>query len=180
MKTNIVSNWWSLTLSGIIAIFFAFLAFYNPETLLTTIISIFGIIVLIVGIAMLIGTIGNIRNKQPYAAELIWSILTIIVGGILTFYTSEAVKIFVIIVGIWAILIGALQIYFMTLLEAPDKNRTPFLINGLISIIFGVILFFNPFSSAKFLLIISGILALIMGIFLIVLSFKVKNLEKKL
>ncbi len=180
MKTNLSSNWWSFTLSGIIAILYAFLAFYNPEGMLTKIIGFFGIIVLIIGIAMLIGVISNIRNKQPYGAELTWTILTIAIGGILTFYTKEAVSIFVIIVGIWAILMGIVQVYIMTRIEPENKSRNSFLINGIISIVFGIILFFNPFTSASFLLIITGILALFMGIFLIVLSFKIKNFAKEL
>lgn len=180
MKTSFTSNWWSFTLSGIIAILYAFLAFYNPEGALKTIIGFFGIIVLIIGIAMLIGVINSIRNKLPYGTELVWTILTIVVGGILTFYTKEAVSIFVVIVGIWAILMGIVQIYIMTQIDAEDKSRNSFLINGIISIVLGIVLLFNPFTSAKFVLVITGILALIMGIFLIVLSFKIKNFTKDL
>ncbi len=180
MKTNLSSNWWSFTLSGIIAILYAFLAFYNPEGMLKTIIGFFGIIVLIVGIAMLIGVISNIRNKQPYAADLIWSVLTMVVGAILTFYTKEAVRIFVVIIGIWAILMGVIQVYLMSRLDPDDKSRNSFLINGIVSIVFGIILFFNPFTMSQILLVLTGVLALFMGIFLIVLSLKIKNFQKNL
>ncbi|HDO27626.1 MAG TPA: hypothetical protein ENH02_05865 [Bacteroidetes bacterium] len=177
MKSNLFSNWWSFTVSGIIALLYALLAFYNPGEL-SKIIGFFGIIILIAGIAMLIGTISNIKNKQPYAADLIWSILTIAAGGILTFYTTQAVKIFVIIVGIWAILIGAIQFYIMTKLDTEDKSRNTFLISGIITIVFGVILFFNPFQAAKFLLLLTGVLSFIIGILLIALSIKMKSLSK--
>jgi len=179
MKNNPFSNWWSLALSGIIAILYGLLAFYNPGDMLTTIISFFGIIILVVGVAMLIGVINNIRNDKPYAADLIWTILTLAVGGILTFYTTEAVKIFVIIIGIWAILVGVLQLYLMTRLDANDKNRNSFLINGVITIIFGVVLFFDPFASAGAFLIVTGILAIIVGVILIVLAIKMKSLSKE-
>lgn len=178
MKTNPFSNWWSLALSGIIAILYGLLAFYNPGDMLTTIVSFFGIIVLIVGVAMVIGIINNIKNNKSYAADLIWTILTLAVGGVLTFYTTEAVKIFVIIIGIWAILVGALQLYLMTRLDPDDKNRISFLINGIITIVFGVILFFDPFASAGAFLIVTGILALIVGVILIVLALKMKSLSE--
>ena len=179
MKSNPFSNWWSLALSGIICVLYGLLAFYNPGDMLTTIISFLGIIILVVGIAMLIGVINNIINNKAYAADLVWTIITLAVGGILTFYTTEAVKIFVIIIGIWAILVGALQLYLMTKLESDDKNRNSFLINGVITIIFGVILFFDPFKSAGIFLIVTGILAFIVGIFLIVLAVKMKGLAKE-
>lgn len=180
MKSNFVSNWWSLALSGIIALLFGFLAFYNPEGMLTKIIGFFGIVILIVGIAMLIGVINNIRNKQPYAPDLIWTIITIAVGAVLTFYTNEAVQVFVVIIGVWAILIGSVQLFLMTKLDSSDKSRNTFLINGVITIIFGIIMFFNPFQSARFILILSGILAFIIGILLIVLAIKMKSLSKEL
>lgn len=179
MKTNPFSNWWSLALSGIITILYGLLAFYNPEDMLTTIVSFFGIIILIVGLAMVVGVINNIKNKKSYTADLIWTILTLAVGGVLTFYTAEAVKIFVIIIGVWAILVGILQLYLMTRLDSDDKNKNGFLINGIITIVFGVILFFDPFASAGAFLIVTGILALIVGVFLIVLALKMKSLSEE-
>lgn len=179
MKKNPFSNWWSLVLSGIIAILYGLLAFYNPGDMLKTIIGFLGIIILVVGVAMLIGVINNIKNKQSYAADLIWTIFTLAVGGVLTFYTAESVKVFVIIIGIWAVLVGALQLYLMTQLAPEDKNRNSFLINGVITIIFGVILFFDPFQSAGIFLIVTGVLAFIVGVFLIVLAIKMKSLSKE-
>jgi uncharacterized membrane protein HdeD (DUF308 family) len=179
MNKNPFSNWWSFALSGVIAILFGLLALYNPGGMLKTIVTYFGIIVLIVGAAMFIGVIVNIKNKQPYLTEMIWAILTIGVGGVLTIFTTEAVKIFVTIIGIWAFIVGAVQLYLMTRLDPEDKSKNTFLINGVITIIFGVILFFDPFNSASFLLILTGILALIIGVMLIVLSFKMKSIARE-
>ena len=109
----------------------------------------------------------------------IGTIITLAVGGILTFYTTEAVKIFVIIIGIWAILVGVLQLYLMTQLESGDNNKTSLLINGVLTVIFGVILFFDPFKSAGIFLILTGVLAFVIGIFLIVLAIKMKSLAKE-
>ena len=180
MKSNLFTNWWSFALSGIIALLYGILAFTNPEGMLNTIVTYFGIIILIVGISMLIGVISNYRNKQPYATELIWAILTIVIGGILTFYTSQAVKIFVITIGIWAIIVGSVQLYITIKLDKEDKNRIPFLINGVVTVIFGVIMFFDPFHSANFLLQITGVLALIIGMMLIYLSVKMKGMAKQI
>lgn len=179
MKSNPFSNWWSFALSGIIAIFYGILAFYNPGDMLEDIVSFFGIVVLIVGIAMLIGVINNIKNKQPYFGDLVWTIITIVIGGVLTFYTKEAVSLFVIMIGAWAILVGVMQLYLMTKLNSEDKSRTSFLINGVITIIFGVILFFKPFEAAGALLVVTGILAFIVGVWLIVIAIKMKSLAKE-
>ena len=89
------------------------------------------------------------------------------------------VSLFVIMIGAWALLVGGMQLYLMTKLDADDKSRTSFLINGVITIIFGVILFFKPFEAAGALLIVTGILAFIIGVWLIVIALKMKSLAKE-
>jgi uncharacterized membrane protein HdeD (DUF308 family) len=59
----------------------------------------------------------------------------------------------------------------------PGEKNT-LLVNGIITLVFGIILFFNPFESAKFLVVISGILAFIFGIVLIAISIRLKNVER--
>lgn len=180
MKSNPFSNWWSLAFNGIIALLYGVLAIFIPGETLLTIITWFGIVILIVGIAMLIGVINNIRSKKSYTTDLIWTILTLVIGGVLTFYTQRSVEIFVYIIGAWALLIGIVQLYMMSKLPDGDSSRNTILINGVISVIFGVILFFNPFASAKAVLILTGVMAFIIGIILIVLSVKMKSLSKEL
>ena len=178
MNSNPFSNWWSIAFNGIIALLYGILAIFIPGDTILTIIIWFGIVVLVVGGAMLIGVINNIRNKLPYATDLIWAILTIAIGAVLTFYTQRSIEIFVIIIGAWAVLIGAVQLYLMTKLEPEDKSKNTFLINGILTIIFGVVLFFNPFTSAKALLILTGIIAFIIGIVMIIIAIRMKSLSK--
>lgn len=178
MSPNPFSNWWSIAVNGIVAILYGILAIFIPGETILTIIIWFGIVVLIVGIAMMIGVINNIRNKLPYGTDLVWTIVTIAIGAVLTLYTQRSIEIFVIIIGAWAVLIGVIQLYLMTKLDPADKGRNTFLINGVLTVIFGIVLFFNPFASAKALLILTGIIAFIIGIVMIIISFKMKSLSK--
>lgn len=180
MKSNPFSNWWTLSINGIIALLYGILAIFIPGDTILTIITWFGIVILIVGGAMLIGVINNIRNKLPYATDIIWTLITIAIGAVLAFYTQRSIEIFVIIIGIWAILMGSMQLYIMSKLEAGDSSKNTFLINGIVTIVFGVILFFNPFTSAKALLILTGVMAFIIGVVMIIISLKMKNLSKEL
>ena len=82
------------------------------------------------------------------------------------------------IIGSWAVLVGIVQLYVATKSGLVPGEKNTLLMNGIITLIFGVILFFNPFASASFLVIISGILAFIFGIVLIAISIRLKNVEK--
>lgn len=177
MENANVNNWWVLTFNGIIAVLYGLLAMFVPQTTILTIVMYFGIVILIIGVAMLFGVVNNMKNKQPYAADMAISIVTIIIGGLLTFYTQKSLEIFVIVVGSWAILLGALQLYLLIKFEYSKGTKNILLVNGLLTLIFGVILFFNPFQSASILVAISGILAFIFGVILISVSIKLKNLN---
>jgi len=178
MSSKHLTNWWLLTLNGIIAIVYGIIAVIVPDTTVLTIVMYFGIIILIIGLAMLWGAIKNIKENLPYATDLVSSLVTIIVGVLLTFYTAKSLTIFVIIIGAWAILVAAVQFYLATRPDFIPSEKNTFLFNGAIALIFGVILFFNPFTTAKFLVVISGILAFIIGIILISMSIRLKNIEK--
>ena len=178
MSSKHLTNWWLLTLNGIIAIVYGIIAVVVPDTTVLTIVLYFGIVIFIIGLAMLWGAIKNIKAHLPYVADLISSIITIVVGVLLTFYTSKSLTIFVMIIGVWAIVVAAVQFYLATRPDFIPSEKNTFWINGTIALIFGIILFFNPFATAKFLVVISGILAFIIGIVLIMMSVRLKNLEK--
>ncbi len=92
MSSQTVNNWMVLTFNGIIAILYGLMAMFVPRTTLLTIVMYFGIIMLIIGLAMLFGVVNNMKNKMPYAADMAISIITIIIGALLTFYTQNRLR----------------------------------------------------------------------------------------
>jgi uncharacterized membrane protein HdeD (DUF308 family) len=62
---------------------------------------------------------------------------------------------------------------------AKGKNKNVFLLNSLLTLVFGVILFFNPFETVVALVFLIGALALIHGAILIYYSINLGVLEKK-
>jgi uncharacterized membrane protein HdeD (DUF308 family) len=176
MKSNAFSNWWVLTFNGIIALLFGLMAIFSPIDTLKVIVMYFGIIMLIVGVSMFFGVYNNIRNRRNYTSDLISSLITFGLGIVLTFFTQRSVEIFVIVIGIWAIILGISQlVIMMNIQSAADKRML--LINGIITLGFGILLFFIPFETASIFVILIGILALVIGVILIALSIKLKSLQ---
>ena len=70
MSSKRLSNWWLLTLNGIIAIVYGIIAIFVPDTYMVAMVMYFGIIILIIGFAMLWGAINSIRDNLPYATDL--------------------------------------------------------------------------------------------------------------
>jgi len=176
MKPNFFINWWVFTLNGIIALLYGLLAIFAPSDTLQVIITYFGVVVLIIGVAILIGAINNAKKGYAYISDLITAIVGISIGAVLAFYTTEALKIFMFIVGGWAVLIGVLQLYLLLSEELTPGSKKTLLINAIITLAFGVLLFFTPLESASVLVVLSGIMAFVIGIILIVVGLQLKNL----
>jgi uncharacterized membrane protein HdeD (DUF308 family) len=178
--SNLKNNWKTLALNGVIALLYGFLALFVPEATVVAIAMYFGIVILLIGVIMLIEAIGNIRKNVPWLSAMIWAVITLIVGGMITFNTEETLSLFVIIIGSWAIIVAILQLYMVTQVDLSKNRKNSMIFNGILMLLFGIILFFNPFQSAAFLVVLSGIIAVVMGILLIVLAFNLKSLIEEI
>ncbi len=57
-------------------------------------------------------------------------------------------------------------------------TKTFFVINAVVSLIFGLLLVIDPFNAAKTLIVLSGILALFFGFVMIWFAFSLRELQK--
>jgi len=168
-------NWWVLAFNGLIALLFGLMAIFSPLDTLKVIIMYFGIVMLIVGIAMLFGVYSSMKNKLNYGTDLISALVTIALGIVLAFFTEKTLQIFVIVIGIWAIMLGIGQLLIMKDLESKGDKKFLFY-SGLFTLVFGGLLFFNPFALASIFVVIAGVMSTIIGLVLISFAFKLKNL----
>ena len=82
------------------------------------------------------------------------------------------------VVAFWAIMSGIFQIYNAVKLRKIIENELYSILNGAVSLIFGLMILFNVVASAEALIMVFGFFAVISGLLLIALSFKVKGLNK--
>lgn len=170
------SNWLTFLINGIIALIIGGLLVFVPGDTILTITRYFAILLLLAGVVMLILAIRNIRAETPYILLLVEALAAILVGSLLLFYTRQSLEFFVIVMGIWALIIGAVQVILAMKFKDKLGSYSILLINGLLTVLLGILLFFNPFTSIKLLGIIVGILALSVGVLLIYFSFKIKQI----
>lgn len=175
MKDHKNQNWRMLLYNGLIALLYGVLAIFASEALILTIVTYLGILILIAGLAMLYGVYSNFKHDLPYGFDLVQALIVFILGVLLAFFSRQSLLIFVILIGSWAVLMGAVQLYYAFSLPSEYSGKNSFIINGLITLVFGVALFFNPFDMANYMVILTGILALLVGVTLIFLAFKLKS-----
>jgi uncharacterized membrane protein HdeD (DUF308 family) len=178
MKTKSYKNWWFLALNGMIAVLFGILLTFFPQKVIETIVSLIGIGLLIVGAIQLIAGIYNIKKDKAAGMILSESILFLAMGlALLIISTETAMKIIFILFGIWAIIIGIIQLVIIINVKGPLSNKNLLLFNSLLTIVVGIIMFFKPLEWAAFLIVLIGIFIILFGILLIYFSFILRSVN---
>lgn len=179
MKTFFVNNWWSFIFNGALAVIYGLLALIIPKEVLEVMVKYTGILILIAGVVLLLIAVYKIRSQHSYSGTLILSVILLAAGGFVTFKTTATVQVIVIVIGFWALLTGLLQLLSFISFNQILTNKWAILLNILLTIGFGIVMIFNPFATARILIVISGMMALFSGLLYFWYAFKMKGLKNK-
>jgi len=171
-------NWIIFVVNGLIAILFGLLALLVPTETIVTLTKYFGIILLLGGLIMFFFSYKNMKAGKTYMLLMAEAILAMVIGAVIAFYPKGSLQIFLILVGIWAAIMGLLQIIVAVQMRKKVSNHSMFTLNGVITLVFGLLLFYNPMGTIKALMVVIGLLALAAGVLLVYLGFKVKGIKE--
>jgi uncharacterized membrane protein HdeD (DUF308 family) len=177
MATRKFSNWWFLAINGVIFTLFGILIVMLTEEAIKTLLLYIGFMMFAVGGILLVVGINQVRKDKSAAMLLIEAIASLAIGIALVFFPQSSVELFLILIGIWAIIIGIIQLVVIVNIKGVVASKNIIMINALLTIGLGVALLFNPFSWALFIVKIIGILAALFGVLLIYFSFVLKSLK---
>jgi uncharacterized membrane protein HdeD (DUF308 family) len=176
MLDVLTQKWWTVALRGILAIVFGIVALAFPGITLVSLALVFGAYVFVDGVFAIVGAFGH-RGR-----EAVWYVLDGILGiavGVATFFfpaiTAQAL---VFLIGLWAILTGIFEV--VAGFELPVSRDWLLALAGVLSIVFGVLVFANPGSGAVAVVWLIGIYAVMFGVTLLVFSLRLRGLRSKL
>ena len=169
-------HWWVPVIRGIAAILFGVIAFAYPGLTVALLVLLFGAWVLVDGVFRVIGAIGHRASDKEWGFDLIIGIVGIIIG-FLTFHAPAITALALIIyIAAWALMIGATEIALAIKLRREIKGEWFLILMGLVSIIFAVMLLWNPLPGALALVWLIGSYAIVFGILGIILGFRLRRL----
>ena len=172
---TLVQNWWLFTLRGIFAIVFGLLALIFPGPTMLSLVILFSAYMLVDGIFGIISAVRAIRRKEDRWGLLIFEGLIDIAVGILAFlWPGITVLAFVLLVGAWAIVTGAVMTAAGFRLNV-SHGRWWLVLSGLLSLGFGTLLVIIPLIGAVVLTWWIGAYALAFGVALVIFSFKLRS-----
>jgi len=172
---TLVQNWWLFTLRGIFAIVFGLLALIFPGPTMLSLVILFSAYMLVDGIFGIISAVRAIRRKEDRWGLLIFEGLIDIAVGILAFlWPGITVVAFVLLVGAWAIVTGAVMTAAGFRLNV-SHGRWWLVLSGVLSLAFGTLLVIIPLIGAIVLTWWIGAYALAFGVALVIFSFKLRS-----
>ncbi len=169
-------NWWLLTLKGLFAIIFGIFALFVPNVTLTVLMEYFGILVLLSGLFLIIGSFTHMKSNRHWTSWLFEGILDIIVGAVIMLYPTLTIDLFIILMGIWAITVGFTQLFNTFNAHKAGRAKWLMLLNALVVIVFGLVLFINPTESQMALTYLVGAFSLVFGLLITIYSFQLQKL----
>lgn len=168
-------NWWLLALRGLAGVLFGILAFIWPGITLVALVFLFGAFALVNGILSLI-LAWNAPKGFPRFGSLILGGILGIAAGIITFFLPGITALgLLIMIAAWAIATGILEIVAAINLRKVITNEWLWVLAGILSVIFGVLLLLQPAAGALVLVWWIGAYALVFGIVLMILAFRLRR-----
>ena len=167
--------WLLVLLRGLAAIVFGILAWAWPGVTLITLVLFWGAYALVDGVAALVGGWQTKDSGKP-----MWQIVLVgivgIAAGIFTFVQPGVTAVaLLILIAAWAIVNGVFEIAAAIRLRKEIDNEWLLILSGVLSIAFGIFMIVNPGAGAMAVLWLIGVFAIAYGALLVMLSFKLKK-----
>ncbi|HMQ98622.1 MAG TPA: DUF308 domain-containing protein [Ignavibacteria bacterium] len=173
MLETLQKNWWLIAVRGVLAIVFGILALASPYIVIFSLITFFAFFAILSGFFILtLAFLGETDNK---GLRIIEGLIFLGAGIVVLLNPVSALGGIMIFIAAWAILSGLVHIVGAIKMRKVITNEWLMILNGVISIIFGILLAGNLIQGAGVMLMVFGAFAILSGIFSIMLSFRIKT-----
>jgi len=170
-------HWWQVAVRGLIALIFGIMVLAWPGVALAILAIIFGAYVFVDGIFTLVAAV----NYKAGAGRRTWLFIRGIAGiivGLITFFWPAITEIaLVLLIAAWALVTGVMELVFAFRANQNTAIRWMFAISGILSLILGFLLLARPIIGALVIIWVIGAYAVLAGILLIILGFRLRNVK---
>jgi len=168
-------SWWLLLLRGLAAIVFGVLTWLQPGISLASLVLLFGAYSMADGILGCWTAIVGRNDHKHWWVLLLGGLLGIGIG-ILTFLAPGLTALALLFyIAIWAVATGVLEIVAAIRLRKEIQGEFWLVLAGLASVVFGVLLMARPGAGALTVLWLIASYAILFGVLLVILAFKVRS-----
>jgi uncharacterized membrane protein HdeD (DUF308 family) len=178
MNLTIAENWWSLVIRGVIGVLVGILTFFWPAITLQALVLLFGAYALLDGVFSFIGAWYASRAHERWGVLLLEGIAGIVAAAVTVLFPAITALALVLIIAAWAIVTGVLEIVAAIKLRRHIQGEWLLALAGIASIAFGVLVTIAPLAGALVIALWVGAYALVTGVLMITLGFRLRSWAK--
>jgi uncharacterized membrane protein HdeD (DUF308 family) len=175
-----VRYWWTVALRGALAVLFGLAAWIWPDVTIRVLVLLFGFYALVDGLLALAAAMMGGRLASGRRGWLIFEGVAGVAAGVVTFIWPEITTLVLLyLIAFWAIATGVLEVVAAVLLRRELRGEWLLALGGIISVLFGLFLVIRPGDGAIAVAWLIGLYAIIFGIALIALGFRLRQLGQR-
>jgi len=172
MLAELSKVWWAFLIRGLAAIIFGILALVWPSATLAVLIILFGTYALVDGVFLAVKAISSWNARDDRWLLLIEGLLGIGIG-VMTFVSPAVTAIALLFyIAAWSLATGIIEIVSGIRLRKEISGEIWWILSGIVSIIFAVLLMLFPGAGVLGVLWLISTYAIIFGVLLVMLSFR--------
>jgi uncharacterized membrane protein HdeD (DUF308 family) len=166
----------SLILLGILALIVGIIAIAWPGVTVYALVLLFAVYAFIDAGLEAVRAFSS-RTAGPVFGYLLLALISLAAGVVAVVWPAPTALVLVLVIGIWAAVAGLLEVVNGFASGETAGTRAMFILTGLVSVAFGVLLFARPNVGALTLALLFGLFSPIYGISQIVLGVQLRQTE---
>ena len=173
-RAALARNWWALVIRGVIAVAFGVAALAAPGVVAAVLVLVFGAYALVDGVFAIVAAVLALGRHERWGLLLLEGVVGIAAGIAAWTFPALAIVVFITLLAVWAVITGALMLAAAFQLDL-DHGNWMIGLGGLVSILWGVLLWTSPIVGAWVLTIWFGAYALLFGIAMIAFGLRLRQ-----
>ena len=175
----VLGNVRSLVIRGLAATAFGLLTLVWPGLTLLVLVILFGAYALVDGISDLLVLMRHRRDERgARTLSLVIAIVSIGAGIITLLWPDITALALLLVIAGWALATGVLHLVAAFRLRRHISNEWLYVLNGIVALMLGLILVITPGAGALAITWVIGWLALLRGVLLLALAWRVHGLRR--
>ncbi|MDL4770869.1 MULTISPECIES: HdeD family acid-resistance protein [Thermomonosporaceae] len=175
MFDQITRHWWVLALRGAFAVLFGVVAWVWPGITVLALVVLFGAYALVDGVMALAEAVrGGPGASRAWRA--VSGVAGVVLGIAALVWPGITGLALLMLIAAWAVITGVMEIIAAIALRKEVHGEWLYAVTGVISVVFGVLLFAWPVSGALAVVWLIGLFSILFGAVLIGAAFRLRRL----
>lgn len=175
MNDLLSKSWKVLALRGVISIVFGVLTAFWPGLTLMWLIAMFAAWAVISGFGYLSAAFTNRKTNSDWWMLLLMGLIGLGAGIASILNPGITTVALVLLIGAMALANGIVDIVMAIRLRKSIQGEGLLILNGIVSVLFGVFVFFFPGAGALAMVWLISIYAIVTGVILLLLAWRAKH-----